>query len=203
MSVSTVPLPASFFHPILRLLAEHPAGVRRRDLHEPIADLMGLTAEQRGELLPSGANLRYRHRLGWGLNILKNAGYIESPTHGIWCITPKGKQLLDASPQRLDEPATRQIDREARVGGSGETPSPDGPCHTEPEGTPEERIESAIAELRGTVATELLQRILQASPTFFEELVLHLLHALGYGATLNDLQHLGGSGDAGIDGAVR
>src|SRR5687767_430162 len=79
MSVSTVPLPTSFFHPILRLLAEHPSGVRRRDLHEPIADLMGLTPEQRGELLPSGANLRYRHRLGWGLNILKNAGNIESP----------------------------------------------------------------------------------------------------------------------------
>jgi restriction system protein len=205
MSVSTVPLPTAFFHPILRVLSEQPNGLRRRDLHEPVADVMGLTPAQRAEVLPSGAHFRYRHRLGWGLNMLKTAGYVESPSQGTWRITPKGKDLLGSSPSGFDEQATRRIVRESQIGTSGEAAHEEGSTGstpTESEQTPEERIETAIAELRGTVAKELLQRISQASPTFFEELVLHLLHALGYGSTLEDLEHLGRSGDGGIDGVI-
>lgn len=42
----------------------------------------------------------------------------------------------------------------------------------------------------------------QMSPKFFEILVLDLLHAMGYGASRDDLQHAGRSGDGGIDGIV-
>jgi restriction system protein len=40
------------------------------------------------------------------------------------------------------------------------------------------------------------------SPTFFESVILDLLHRMGYGATREDLQRVGGSGDAGIDGVI-
>lgn len=202
MSVSTVPFPKAFFHPILRILSEHPSGLRRRDLHEPVADVIGLTPAQRAEVLPSGAQFRYRLRLGWGLNMLKTAGYVESPSQGTWRITANGKDLLASSASGFDEQATRRIVRESQVGTSGEPAPEEEPTPAESEQTPEERIETAIAELRGTVAKELLQRISQAQPAFFEGLVLHLLHALGYGSTLEDLQHLGRSGDGGIDGVI-
>lgn len=39
-------------------------------------------------------------------------------------------------------------------------------------------------------------------PAFFETLVLDLLHRMGYGANRADLQRVGGSGDAGIDGII-
>ena len=42
-TASTVPLPAAFFHPTLQVLAKHLSGVRRRDIHEPVADLLELT----------------------------------------------------------------------------------------------------------------------------------------------------------------
>ena len=64
------------------------------------------------------------------------------------------------------------------------------------------RIDEAIAELHDSVASELLDLIARSSPTFFEHLVLDLLHALGYGITRSDLQQVGGSNDAGIDGIV-
>jgi restriction system protein len=60
----------------------------------------------------------------------------------------------------------------------------------------------AIVELRASVAAEVLEALRRASPTFFETIVLDLLHKMGYGANRNDLQRVGGSGDAGIDGVI-
>ena len=74
MSASTVPIPAAFFHAVLRELAKKPEGIRRRDLYEFVADTMNLSPAQRAERLPSLTHLRYRHRIGWSLNLLKNAG---------------------------------------------------------------------------------------------------------------------------------
>lgn len=44
--------------------------------------------------------------------------------------------------------------------------------------------------------------ISQSSPAFFEQLVLDLLVAMGYGASRKSLQHTGRSGDGGIDGII-
>lgn len=68
--------------------------------------------------------------------------------------------------------------------------------------SPDERIDAAIEEIRGTIAAELLDQILQKSPAFFERLVLDLLHALGYGNSEEDLQRVGAAGDGGIDGII-
>ena len=55
------------------------------------------------------------------------------------------------------------------------------------------------ADLRG----RLLDAILKQSPTFFEELVLDVLLAMGYGGSRESAaQHLGQSGDEGIDGRI-
>jgi restriction system protein len=40
------------------------------------------------------------------------------------------------------------------------------------------------------------------SPSFFERVVLDLLHEMGYGANRADLQQVGGPGDAGVDGVI-
>ncbi len=52
------------------------------------------------------------------------------------------------------------------------------------------------------MAAELLDRIAQAPPVFFEDLVLDLLRALGYGASEDDLERVGGAGDGGFDGVI-
>ena len=97
---------------------------------------------------------------------------------------------------------TRRIVRESHGTAISEPSAPEESLTSETVQSPEEQIEGGIAQLRATVANDLLQRIGQASPTFFEELVLDLLHALGYGTSLEDLQHLGRSGDGGLDGVI-
>ncbi|HNJ09214.1 restriction endonuclease, partial [Plasticicumulans sp.] len=56
--------------------------------------------------------------------------------------------------------------------------------------------------LRQSVIASLLETLATVSPTFFETVVLDLLHRMGYGASRADLQRVGGSGDAGIDGII-
>jgi restriction system protein len=53
------------------------------------------------------------------------------------------------------------------------------------------------------VKSRVLAAILDQSPSFFEELVLDVLQAMGYGGSREDAaQHLGRSGDEGIDGRI-
>jgi restriction system protein len=68
--------------------------------------------------------------------------------------------------------------------------------------SPDDRLDGALSELRTTVAAELLEVLGQASPKFFEAVVLDLLHKMGYGASRSDLQRVGGAGDGGIDGVI-
>jgi restriction system protein len=70
--------------------------------------------------------------------------------------------------------------------------------------TPEERIDLAYQELRQALIAELRDRISTVSPTAFEDLVLDVLHAMGYGdGTEHSRLRTGASGDAGIDGVIR
>jgi uncharacterized protein YndB with AHSA1/START domain len=67
-TISTLPPQAAFHHAVLRHLAQHPEGDRRRNIHEAMPDLMGLSEAQRTERLANLPHLRYRHRSGWGLS---------------------------------------------------------------------------------------------------------------------------------------
>jgi restriction system protein len=52
------------------------------------------------------------------------------------------------------------------------------------------------------VAAELLEELSKVTPQYFETIVLDLLHRMGYGASRDDLQRVGGVGDGGIDGVI-
>lgn len=73
---------------------------------------------------------------------------------------------------------------------------------TSPHASPDDRLGQAVAELREAAETELLELLANVSPTYFETIVLDLLHRMGYGASRADLQRVGGSGDGGIDGVI-
>ena len=69
--------------------------------------------------------------------------------------------------------------------------------------TPEETLEAAYQRIRKELATELLKRVKESAPEFFERLVVELLVNMGYGGSRRDAgKALGGSGDEGIDGII-
>ena len=135
--------------------------------------------------------------------MLKAAGFVESPSRGIWRITLSGQALLAQHPDGFDDETGRRLMRESKL---TERASPGdervGDASVDLQLTPDERVDAAVQELCGAVATELLERILSMPPSFFEGLVLDLLHALGYGSREEDLERVGASGDGGIDGII-
>ncbi|MCM5554023.1 restriction endonuclease [Pleomorphomonas sp. NRK KF1] len=192
--------------PVLRLAAE--GETRVADVAKRVADELGLTAEEREQLLPSGRQRVLHNRVHWAKFYLSKAGLIASPARGRFVATEKGKALLASGPERIDvalllqDPEFRAFYRneggDAAEGAGGEV-SDAAPVTT----TPEEQIDAAHATLTAALRDELLQRILANSPAFFEQVIVDLLVAMGYGGSHKDAAaQLGRSGDGGVDGVV-
>ncbi|MDQ3012210.1 MAG: restriction endonuclease [Acidobacteriota bacterium] len=70
--------------------------------------------------------------------------------------------------------------------------------------TPEEHIALGYQQIREELAADLLRRIKECDPEFFEQLVVDLLLAMGYGGSRQDAgKAVGRSGDGGIDGIIK
>ncbi len=192
-----------FIEPILRHLAQHPDGLPARDMHEAAADRLELTAEQREEVIPSG-QLVYKNRSGWAHDRLKRDGLSSSPSRGFWCLTDKGREYARLHPHALPATEIARLAFPRRFPSNGTSPTSDPTNIEAPEPllSPEEQIETALQQVQESVATDLLERLHQVSPTYFEVIVLDLLHKMGYGANRGDLKRVGGSGDGGIDGVI-
>jgi len=205
----TVPTYDHFIEPLLRYLAVHADGATVADVYEALAGAMMLTADDRAELLPSGAQAVFKNRIGWAHDRLKRAGLSASPRRGFWKLTPDGAAFASKHKTISEDDVERlaNVDRTLRLKPQKDALS-DTPPAVEPatppadRASPEERIEAALAEVRDSVARDLLENIGRSPPEFFEKLVLELLHAMGYGTSLSDLQRVGGSGDGGIDGII-
>lgn len=192
-----------FIEPILRHLALHPDGLPARDMHEAAADRLELSTEQREEVIPSG-QLVYKNRSGWAHDRLKRDGLSSSPSRGFWCLTDKGREYARLHPNSLPatEIARLAFPRRFPSNGTSTTSDPTNIEAPEPLLSPEEQIETALQQIQESVATDLLERLHQVSPTYFEVIVLDLLLKMGYGANRGDLKRVGGSGDGGIDGVI-
>ncbi len=193
--------------PVLRIAA---AGETRvADVSERIADDLGLTQAERDELLPSGRQRLLHNRIHWAKFYMSKAGLMASPARGRFVATDKGKALLATSPERIDvallmqEPEFREFYRNEGVAAE-ENGIPAKPVQdTSARTTPEEQIDAAYASMQAALRDELLQRILSNSPAFFEQLIVDLLVAMGYGGSHKDAAaQLGRSGDGGVDGIV-
>ena len=68
--------------------------------------------------------------------------------------------------------------------------------------SPEEQIGQAIDLIHADVADELLARLHAQEPAFFEQAVLDLLMAMGYGGAEGNATRTQLSNDGGIDGIV-
>ena len=159
-TTSTLPPQADFHHAVLRHLARHSDGDRRENIHEAIPDLLGLSEAQRTERLANLPHLRYRHRSGWALSMLKAAGYVDNPTPGIWRITDRGRELLARYPDGFDEETGRRVIREGRSEAQGQDFAGGGLAagvDAVAQQTPDERIDGALEEIRRAVAQQLAQ----------------------------------------------
>jgi len=206
----TVPTYDKFIEPILRFLASNPEGANARDVHEAAAEALGLDEGDLQVLIASGQP-SYKNRAGWAHDRLKRAGLSSSAKFGYWRLTPEGadfakRHTSPLSPAEVEHLAIGFMNVRLKAGSDAVPLDEDEiiPNAAAPSSTvsPDDRLTQALKELRDTTASDLLDSLMQVSPSRFEVIVLDLLHRLGYGASRNDLQRVGGAGDAGIDGVI-
>ncbi|WP_231855605.1 restriction endonuclease [Tsukamurella pseudospumae] len=194
--------------PVLRELLPG-AVVKRRDLEELVIAAEQLTDEERGETLSSG-QLKYRNRIGWATSYLGRVGAIARPARRQYAITDVGRKLLADHPAGITEKDLRALAgdptaphtwkalraREGKVGTVEADPAPVSDLD------PEEQISDGIARINATVADELRTRLHDNSPGFFEDTVVALLVAMGYGGAGGKATVTQASNDGGIDGII-
>lgn len=194
--------------PLLRYAAdgqEHQV----REAVDALAEEFRLTTADREQLLQSGIR-SFASRVAWAVTYLKQALLLERPARGRFRITEHGRELLQSPPERITIGYLAQLSpefREFRAGSGHSTQTVAVPLRRDggdaEEQTPEEQIEAADQAIRRALEHELLERVKNASPTFFERIVLRLLVAMRYGGSLVEAAaHLGRAGDDGVDGVI-
>jgi len=173
-----------------------------RELDELLAVRLGLTQEEQNQMLPSGQSTVFRNRVGWAKTYLKNAGLIDNPTRGRVRISTAGKEVLARKPTSIDNRFLEQFDGYQKFIGKiiddgSVKPLPDTTLPPVAV-TPREQFETSFESLQKALAEELLGRLQESSPEFFEHIVVKLLQAMGYGeGRVTNYSH-----DGGIDGVI-
>jgi len=212
-----VPNYQTLMAPTLRALRDgQPRSMK--EIREQVASEMGITAEDRQEMIKSGISV-FDSRTAWAVTYMAQAGLIRRPRRGINQITDRGAQVLREHPDRVDNHVLAHFDEfrefkaRARASqsryqvreGVDEPPSNSdaGASVGEPQEAPRETITAAAEENNAAVASEILNRIRERDPAFLENLVLKVLTAMGYAGAAGSAEHLGKSGDEGLDGVIR
>lgn len=198
---SLVPIWPEFVVPTLQVLADGESR-QRREVFDAIAAHAGISEDARAETLKSGGT-RFEQRVGWALSHLGKAQWVDRPERGHYVINGAGRAALAKYPQGFDYALAREVfapfwpEKTKSV-----TPATTPEQSADGISDPIEVIEDAVARIEAGVGDELLDRLRDSHPDFFEQAVVDLLLKMGYGGAAQRGRRIGGSNDEGIDGLI-
>lgn len=172
-----------------------------KDVAFAVANHLQLSEDDLTEQLPSQRQTTFINRLNWAKTYLKKAGLVDSPHRGSYIITASGKALLDSGVAITNEYLEDNYPAFAAFvnGTSDEDSLKSNPGSLSVEAqTPQEQMATLQEKVNSALSDELLTEIMQQSPEFFEQLVVDLMEAMGYGNGFKTRF----SGDDGIDGVI-
>ncbi len=146
----------------------------------------------------SGANVLI-DRILWGKSYLKMAKFLSYPKRGFVQITDKGKQILERGNLSLHELQNDPdfVKHRESVKSKKEDDVELDIINAE-NASPQDLIDSGFSTIETEVKTELLEKLKEIDPYYFEKVILILLKRMGYG----DFIETSKSGDGGIDGII-
>jgi len=202
-----MPIPdfQSLMLPFLEILSDG----RERSMKEMVSELasrFSLSDAEQEELLPSGQQKVFSNRVAWAKTHMKKAGLVDNPSRGRVRISTKGTSALAENPEWIDMKFLRQSDDYRRFIGEPKDEDAEGSTETTDSDIdqvpPLEQLESAHQKLRAALAEELLEKLSACIPQFFEEIVVKLLRAMGYGGQFGEGRVTNYARDGGIDGII-
>ena len=202
-----MPIPdfQSVMRPILATVASG-TPLTLSELRKRVAEGFKLSEEERSERLPSGKQTVINNRVGWARTYLNKAGLLSIPTKGMVQITERGQEALKHGPERITIRWLKQYPEFAEFHSASPADSSVLTLQSEPveQATPDEQLAAAHQALTQSLADDLLAQVRAASPTFFEQLVVDLMIAMGYGGSRKEAgQATQQTNDDGIDGIIK
>lgn len=185
--------------PALELLSRSERFFYFDEISETLAEILKIPMSQLDKKLPSGRQTVFENQLHWALSYLEQDGLIDSDgANAFRARTNRGAKAGYFSEAPVSNPnilppehfpvASLSIDVLGKV----------------PErASPQEIIARQYSIVNQQLTDELMDKIHSQPPQFFENLIIDLLLAMNYGDRRRDLhEHLGRSGDGGVDGAI-
>ncbi len=163
-------------NPVVKALKALGGSGTNEEINNKVAEIVNIPSEQL-EVLHNpdkGGMTEIEYRLMWTRTYLKIYGMIDNSTRGVWALTEKG-----TTTEKVDEKDVVRVVREQMKTNKKETSSEDE--------EPNNKVEWQ---------EELLDVILEMSPSGFERLIQRLLRESGF----VQVEVTGQSGDGGIDG---
>lgn len=204
-----MPIPDYQFLMLPVLKASVHGEVRIGAVVESLADELKLNEDERAQLLPSGKQTVFSNRVHWAKSYLSKAQLVELTRRGHFTITPLGQSVLQQNPVRIDNrfleqfEGFRQFRERSSEGNAGDVVVP-APEVEDLKQTPDEIMRAAHQQIDSALGQDLLDRVRNAPPDFFERLIVNLLLSMGYGGSRAGKagRTLGRSGDDGVDGVI-
>ncbi|UQD57001.1 restriction endonuclease [Flavobacterium sp. K5-23] len=187
------------FIPVLEIL-NTVESIKSRELASKVRDnyYSVLPQELMNQKTSSGANVLL-DRILWGKSYLKMGKYVSYPKRGLVQITEKGKKRLAIGNLPLHDLQNDPdfIDHRESVESKKEYEIELDIVRVE-NASPQDLIDSGFSTIETEVKSELLEKLKEIDPYYFEKVILILLKKMGYG----DFIETSKSGDGGIDGII-
>jgi len=181
------------FNPILDILSNgeiiHTRVMQKRVIEKYYAHLPKELLE---ETTKSGENL-INNRIAWGKSYLKKGGYIHYPSRGNVQITEKGiAQKTHLSLNSLEQESSLMDFYQT------ENDKKSTEIKKISNASPQDLIDEGFSQIERETKNELLEKLKEIDPYYFEKVILILLKKMGYGDFIETTK----SSDGGIDGVI-
>lgn len=182
------------FIPILKVL-ENGETLQARDMYMKVIEQFysGLSKEQLEQTTKSG-DILIINRIAWGKSYLKKGGYIEFPKRGFVKITEKGKKHSSTD---LTLKQVENSENYLEFYNQENSKKESTPTVIE-NASPQDLIDEGFSQIDIQDKDELLEKLKEIDPFYFEKVILILLQRMGYGDFIETTK----TGDGGIDGII-
>jgi len=178
-----------------------------QEIRDSLAKYFNLTEEERSELLSKSKQQRFNNRVGWARTYLKKAELLVYTQKGYFKITDRGLTVLQEKPSKINIKYLKRFPEFLEFNKPSKKIDQLKGKEIESileEKTPEDLLEIGYEKYQEKLLSDLLEKVKQCSPEFFERLVVQLLVGMGYGGSFEDAgKAIGKSGDEGIDGIIK
>ena len=198
----------TLMRPVLALAGN--GEIRISEVVDVLADEFALSVGERAQTLPSSGQTVLYNRAQWAKTYLKQAGLLELTRRAHFRVTERGRRVLENGPARIDIafldqfPDFREFRDRKKSGVAAPSIGSEGIADGKVDAaSPEDILADAHQRIVDALATDLIERLRNASPAFFERTIVSLLLSMGYGGSSEEAgRAIGQSGDKGVDGVI-